>query len=169
MCAVAHISTVCKAHVSQRKTHASNAWADACTTHPCARSGAPEWIYFNPRSIWYRKNWWCSGVRSSLALMTCIPSMGSVITHFKATHMSNGPCAPLTCTCETERCGMRRSKEPDKTGFGLCHNRLTQSPPMPKLGGQCLTCTTWLNASPMQISLSEHKHDVHVVFFVSAP
>lgn len=30
-----------------------------------------EWMYFKPRSIWYKKNWWCSGVRSSLALMTC--------------------------------------------------------------------------------------------------
>lgn len=28
-------------------------------------------MYLRPRSIWYRKNWWCSGVKSSLALITC--------------------------------------------------------------------------------------------------
>ena len=34
---------------------------------------APVCTYLRPRNIWYRKNWWCSGVRSSLALMTCMP------------------------------------------------------------------------------------------------
>ena len=36
----------------------------------CLQRNAPVWMYFNPRSIWYRKNWWCSGVKSSLALIT---------------------------------------------------------------------------------------------------
>jgi hypothetical protein len=50
--------------------------AAAHPTHPHASPARPgptlaEWMYFRPRSIWYRKNWWCSGVRSSLALMTC--------------------------------------------------------------------------------------------------
>jgi hypothetical protein len=36
-----------------------------------------EWMYFSPRSIWYRKNWWCSGVRSSFALMTCRTTQSS--------------------------------------------------------------------------------------------
>ena len=31
----------------------------------------PEWMYLSPLNIWYRKNWWCSGVRSSFALITC--------------------------------------------------------------------------------------------------
>ena len=35
-----------------------------------ARIVGQAWMYFMPRSSWYRKNWWCSGVRSSLALMT---------------------------------------------------------------------------------------------------
>jgi hypothetical protein len=37
-------------------------------------------MYLRPLSIWYRKNWWCSGVRSSLALITCCQQKGCVLS-----------------------------------------------------------------------------------------
>ena len=66
-------------------------------------AGSPVWMYFKPRSIWYKKNWWCSGVRSSFALMTYADGSRTLSQHlfYELRSCGAGPLCGTSTWCRS--------------------------------------------------------------------